>query len=125
LLLVGIILALYIVLYVYAAIRLINVTKLEEQMLLEVQMYERVKAELQDGHLMVSIRATCEGSCGKTFELAVAAKEWHDWRSGALIQNAMPSLDSDQRELLISGLCGTCYSATTDEGIEKCLKSEP
>lgn len=32
------------------------------------------------------------------------------WQSGELIQDALPELSADQRELLISGTCGMCWS---------------
>ena len=31
------------------------------------------------------------------------------WRDGELIQNAMPYLDANQREMFISGVCGDCW----------------
>lgn len=34
----------------------------------------------------------------------------HDqWRNGLLIQKAFPDMPDDQRELLISGICGACW----------------
>ena len=32
-----------------------------------------------------------------------------DWQAGELIQNAMPNLDADSREQLISGTCPKCW----------------
>ena len=32
-----------------------------------------------------------------------------NWENGALIQDAMPYLSADDRELLISGTCGACF----------------
>ena len=31
------------------------------------------------------------------------------WENGELIQNAMPYLSADEREVLISGTCGPCF----------------
>lgn len=31
------------------------------------------------------------------------------WKAGELIQRAMPYLNADQRELLISGTCSACF----------------
>ena len=31
------------------------------------------------------------------------------WIGGELIQVAMPYLSADEREILISGVCGTCF----------------
>jgi hypothetical protein len=36
-------------------------------------------------------------------------KDFLDWQAGKLIQNAMPYLSVDDRELLISGTCGPCW----------------
>lgn len=32
-----------------------------------------------------------------------------NWKTGTLIQRAMPNLSADQRELLISHTCGKCW----------------
>ena len=31
------------------------------------------------------------------------------WQTGRLIQDALPELSDDQRELMISGTCGDCW----------------
>lgn len=50
-------------------------------------------------------------NCGKTFMLAVTEKEFDNWEDGMLIQDAMPSLTLEERELLISGTCPQCWEA--------------
>lgn len=50
-------------------------------------------------------------NCGKTFTLAVPESEYANWKDGLLIQDAMPSLTQDDRELLISGTCPKCWDA--------------
>lgn len=47
--------------------------------------------------------------CKKTAQVAVNAAEFEDWQAGELIQNAMPNLDADSREQLISGTCPKCW----------------
>lgn len=47
--------------------------------------------------------------CKKTGRIEVVAEEFEDWQAGELIQNAMPNLDADSREQLISGTCPTCW----------------
>lgn len=37
--------------------------------------------------------------------------QYEAWRSGTNIQIAMPQLDADSREFLISGTCGSCWDA--------------
>ena len=41
--------------------------------------------------------------------MAVNEDDYTSWENGELIQNAMPYLSADERELLISGTCGTCF----------------
>ncbi len=39
-----------------------------------------------------------------TMDLPITKEQFNDWRSGTLIQNAMPNLTSDEREFVISGI---------------------
>lgn len=47
--------------------------------------------------------------CNEVTELKVDFEGFTKWQQGELIQNALPELDVDQRELLISGTCPTCW----------------
>jgi hypothetical protein len=47
--------------------------------------------------------------CGEQHEVEVNESDFNDWQGGKLIQVAMPYLSADDRELLISGTCGTCF----------------
>jgi hypothetical protein len=47
--------------------------------------------------------------CKEATALTVSVQGLADWQNGELIQNALPELNADQRELLISGTCGTCW----------------
>ena len=38
------------------------------------------------------------------------------WIGGELIQVAMPYLTADEREILISGVCGTCFDNMFGDG---------
>jgi len=54
--------------------------------------------------------------CHKSIELPVSNAKVKAWCEGkALIQNALPQLNADQRELLISGICGSCFDALFKE----------
>lgn len=53
------------------------------------------------------------GRCGYDFEVPATAEQLSNWRSGELIQRAMPNLTADERELLISGYCGKCFDEIT------------
>ena len=52
--------------------------------------------------------------CGKISELKVSTKVWRDglnaYKNGALIQNAWPTLSPSDRELILTGICDTCWN---------------
>jgi hypothetical protein len=48
-------------------------------------------------------------NCGKVFTIPVPEHERKAWKDGMLLQDAMPSLTQDDRELLISGTCPKCW----------------
>lgn len=50
----------------------------------------------------------CQG-CGEIHELHVREKDVIAWKNGTLIQNAMPYLSAEERELMISGFCSKCF----------------
>jgi hypothetical protein len=39
----------------------------------------------------------------KTLDIPVTQDQFDAWRSGALIQNAMPNLSADEREFIMTG----------------------
>ena len=47
--------------------------------------------------------------CGESHVVEVVAEDYADWKNGKLIQDAMPYLTADEREMLISGICPTCW----------------
>ena len=47
--------------------------------------------------------------CGDTQTMLVKKTDLRDWKQGKYIQDAMPYLTADDRELLISGTCGPCF----------------
>jgi hypothetical protein len=47
--------------------------------------------------------------CQNLAELDVPLQGYKAWQSGELVQNALPDLSADDRELLISGTCSTCW----------------
>lgn len=47
--------------------------------------------------------------CNEVADLTVNIEGFVAWQGGKLIQEALPELDADQRELLISGTCPTCW----------------
>ena len=60
--------------------------------------------------MMVQEKVGCQ--CIKCMELhllLVCPEDFAAWEGGELIQNAMPYLSADEREILISGICGRCF----------------
>lgn len=47
--------------------------------------------------------------CKKVFTIKAKPKDIEAWKEGALIQNVMPYLSDNDRELLISGTCEPCF----------------
>jgi len=47
--------------------------------------------------------------CKETQHITTKTEDLDSWENGELIQNAMPYLTADEREVLISGICGTCF----------------
>ena len=56
----------------------------------------------------IGIQVGCH-MCGKTHTLHVYPEDLERWEKGEVIQNAMPYLRPEERELLISGICGRCF----------------
>lgn len=66
----------------------------------------------------VTVITTCP-FCGHVNEVAVNEMDYLDWQDGELAQNAFPYLSADEREILISGICPTCWNGMfegEDEG---------
>jgi len=56
----------------------------------------------------MQIKVTCK-DCGNEFKFSVPDKGYEDWKAGKLIQEAMPGVNADFREMLISGICPVCW----------------
>jgi len=54
------------------------------------------------------ISKTCQ-MCSTAFTVEVNPADFQSWRDGVAIQRAMPYLSPNDRELLISGICGMCF----------------
>ena len=55
-----------------------------------------------------TVVAECN-KCGASTTMMVRIKDLVMWELGKYIQDAMPYLSADERELLISGTCGDCF----------------
>jgi hypothetical protein len=70
----------------------------------------------------IEVNITCS-QCKKEYTFLITTKELTDWRNGMVIQDAMPRLDPNLRELLISDqstgspICGECFGKLF-EGME-------
>ena len=47
--------------------------------------------------------------CDETYQINLNYEDVQAWKDGTLIQDALPYLNADQRELLISKTCGSCF----------------
>ena len=65
--------------------------------------------------MMTTLWATCN-KCKDQVEMSVNKDDYTSWENGELIQNAMPYLTADEREVLISGICGPCFGGLYSRG---------
>lgn len=54
--------------------------------------------------------------CGRENEVEVNESDYWDWDGGELAQIAFPYLSADEREMLISGICPTCWDKMFGDG---------
>ena len=47
--------------------------------------------------------------CDHTEQIHVRERDYDSWHNGNLIQDVMPYLSAEQRELMISGTCDKCW----------------
>lgn len=64
------------------------------------------------------VKTTCP-ICHCDTYLMVDAEEYARWQAGELIQVAMPNLDVEEREMLISGICSWCWEDMFSEEEEE------
>lgn len=50
--------------------------------------------------------------CGRANEVEINEADYFDWDDGVLAQIAFPYLTAQEREMLISGICPTCWART-------------
>ena len=60
------------------------------------------------------IETTCP-ICQSNEDIVVNYDEWAKYQAGALIQDALVSLNADQREQIITGICKPCWDASFGE----------
>lgn len=59
-------------------------------------------------HKEITIVTHCP-FCGHANFIEVNDVDYWAWQNGALAQDAFPYFSADERELLISGICPTCW----------------
>ena len=65
--------------------------------------------EAKFGNLTI-LNYTCR-MCKKSYALKVKTEDYTDYcNSGKLIQNCFPYLSAGEREVIISGICDTCFT---------------
>lgn len=55
--------------------------------------------------------------CNEAHEIQCNEEDYLDWQDGMTAQEAFPYLSANDREMLISGICPSCWSALF-EGME-------
>ena len=60
------------------------------------------------------IRIKCIG-CFDIHSFTVKEEDFDNWVNGELIQRCFKTLDVNDRELFISGICGKCFPSESDE----------
>ena len=64
--------------------------------------------QVKDGVHTYEYTGTCV-ECGKTKTVVVPAREMSKYECGFLMQDAMLSVSANDREFLLSGICGRCF----------------
>ena len=62
---------------------------------------------------MITLITKCP-QCGKENEIYVNEHDYENYKNGDLVQNAFPYLSLAEREMLISGVCPTCWKKIFD-----------
>ena len=60
--------------------------------------------------MLVTVEITCP-FCGHINEIAVYEDDYLDWKDGKLVQDAFFYLSAEDREMLISGICPSCWDS--------------
>lgn len=69
-------------------------------------------------HKEITIVTACP-FCGHANWIEVNESDYWDWQDGELVQDAFPYLTSEEREMLISGICPLCWEEPFEEEEEE------
>lgn len=67
--------------------------------------YESV--EVFDERVRITVRCP---SCAQQNPVVVPKESWERFQSGVFVQRAFPDLPPEEREMLLSGFCPTCWN---------------
>ena len=74
---------------------------------------------MKENRKEITILTVCP-ICGHANEIAVNEEDYFDWAfDGVLVQNAFPYLSANEREMLVSGICPTCWEKTFGDSDEE------
>lgn len=59
-------------------------------------------------------------NCGRVLILEVDQAGFESWKAGTVIQQALPDLNKDEREALITGYCTPCWNELFKEDEDGC-----
>ena len=68
-------------------------------------------------HKEVCVVTACP-FCGRANEVEVNEMDYLDWQDGMVAQDAFPYLNANEREMLISGICPTCWDGMFGNGFD-------
>ena len=69
----------------------------------------------KDDYICLMIVCTC---CAKEYLIGTTKSGYVAWLEGALIQDAMPDVSRDMREMFISGTCPECWTDMYGSGTD-------
>ena len=78
---------------------------------------EKRAIESEASKAYVAVHTTCI-VCGEQFVTHMDKPRFERWQNGEHIQDVFPELSVDERELLISGICGNCFNEMFSEDEE-------
>lgn len=64
---------------------------------------------------VITIDAMCI-LCKGAQPITMSKDAYDKWQGGMYLQDAAPELTADEREMLISGICGKCFDDLFEEG---------
>jgi hypothetical protein len=85
-------------------------TTCQECVIIKAQKEKEIIKMVKINYKEVCVITQCP-FCGRGNEIEVNEADYWDWDDGMLAQDAFPYLSADEREMLISGICPTCWDS--------------